>query len=246
MLYELEALRAVTGDTVRPGGYELTQRAVEFCGLEAGSRLLDVGCGSGASVEFLIEKFKLDAMGIDPSAEMLALGLQRCAGLPIFRGSAEKLDFAGESIDAVLSECSLSHYADMHQALREFHRVLSANGRLIVSDIYIRGDRFQNEAFDHRSSVMKPEIVLRHLKAHGFEVILFEDHTDKLIQLNIDIIMKYGSVEKLLEEARKRHIACDVLEGGHRCQLGYYLLAAQKNATAAIAADACHTERQQT
>ncbi|MBN1381176.1 MAG: hypothetical protein JXA41_05845 [Deltaproteobacteria bacterium] len=99
MLYELEALRAVTGDTVHPGGYDLTRLAVDFCGLKAGSRLLDVGCKSRAGVEFLIKKFKLDAQGIDPSAKMLELGMQRCADLPIFQVSAEKVDFADDSMD---------------------------------------------------------------------------------------------------------------------------------------------------
>lgn len=242
-MYELEALRAVTGETVRPGSYYLTRRAIEFCRLKADSRLLDVGCGTGASVEFLIKEFALDAKGIDPTAGMLRAGIQRCPGLPVFHGTAEKLDFEEKSIDAVLSECSLCHYSDIRQALREFYRVLTADGWLIISDIYLRGHR-QNEVFDSVSTFMQMETVLQCLKAQGFAVVLLEDHTAKLIQLNVDIIMKYGSMERFLEEAHRQHIECDFPAPRKGLKLGYYLIIAQKENGTASPATGPSMERQ--
>ncbi len=44
------ALRAVTGPTLRPGGFALTERAVALAGLLPGWPVLDVGAGGGASV----------------------------------------------------------------------------------------------------------------------------------------------------------------------------------------------------
>ena len=38
---------------MRPGGLELTGRAVTLCDFPSDARLLDVGCGMGSTVEYL-------------------------------------------------------------------------------------------------------------------------------------------------------------------------------------------------
>ncbi|BAE82663.1 DVU_1556 family methyltransferase [Desulfitobacterium hafniense] len=229
--YECAALRAVTGETVRPGSFRLTKRAIEFCGLEAGNRLLDVGCGTGASVEFCIKDYRLAAIGIDPSPKMLELGIKRWAELPITQGRAESLAFPDQSIDTILSECCLCHYTDIGQALQEFYRVMSAQGWLIISDLYIRKDnlRRKNVKATEFSSFMKMETVQQLVAEYGFEVVLAEDHTEELKRLSIELIMKYGSVENFWNIACKSCRNCcfnEVSKGG---RLGYYLLIAQKN-----------------
>lgn len=232
-----EALRAVTGETVRPGGYLLTRQAIGFCELKPGSRVLDVGCGTGASVEYLIREFQLAAMGIDPSNTMLGLGISRCDWLPITKGWAENIDLASASMDAVLTECSLSHFSDCDKALKEFHRVLGAKGWLIVSDLYNRpkpenlkqGD-IENSDLDLslEGSFMKMGAIFKLMTANNFEVVLWEDHTDKLKQLSVDIIIKYGSMAKFWENSCQYCQSRCVTNLGKNVRLGYYLLIAKK------------------
>ena len=52
-LYEQSPILEVAGEAMRPGGLMLTDRALEFCALPIGSRVLDVGCGPAASIEHL-------------------------------------------------------------------------------------------------------------------------------------------------------------------------------------------------
>ncbi|MCL5290189.1 MAG: SAM-dependent methyltransferase, partial [Firmicutes bacterium] len=40
-----------TGGTLRPGGFTLTDKAVQYCGFKPGTTVLDLGCGTGATVE---------------------------------------------------------------------------------------------------------------------------------------------------------------------------------------------------
>jgi arsenite methyltransferase len=54
-VYELPGVQRVTGATIRPGGLALTRRAVALADLPAGAWALDVGCGAGATVDYLTE-----------------------------------------------------------------------------------------------------------------------------------------------------------------------------------------------
>ena len=65
-LYEQSPLLEVAGETIRPGGLELTDRALAYCALPVGSRLLDVGCGPAASSAHLVNHYGFDAIGLDP------------------------------------------------------------------------------------------------------------------------------------------------------------------------------------
>ena len=42
-----------TAEVLRPGGLALTARAAKYCSFRTGAQVADVGCGAGASVEFL-------------------------------------------------------------------------------------------------------------------------------------------------------------------------------------------------
>ncbi len=86
----------------------MTGRAVEFCHFPSEARLLDVGCGSGATVEFLRNHYKLDASGVDVSTRLLREGKLHDNTLPLARASAEHLPYANGSLDGVLCECVLS------------------------------------------------------------------------------------------------------------------------------------------
>ena len=102
-----------------------------------GMRLLDAGCGSGRNlVYFLREGF--DVCGVDTSPDAIAhvrsLARALAARLPeenFRREPVERMSFAGESFDAVLSSAVLHFAADEAQWLammREMWRVLKPGG----------------------------------------------------------------------------------------------------------------------
>ena len=63
-------MRSVTGDTLRPGGLALTDRALDLCRFASGAALLDVGCGLGATVAHLAERGFV-ATGVEPSETLV-------------------------------------------------------------------------------------------------------------------------------------------------------------------------------
>ena len=92
-VYESGPLRDVTGTTIRPGGLTLTDRALEQCSFAAGARLLDVGCGAGASVEHLRNRYGFDARGVDISPTLISEGLDRNPALPLSIAAAEAVPY---------------------------------------------------------------------------------------------------------------------------------------------------------
>lgn len=107
--------------------------------IDAGARLLDVGCGPGwfwASCGPL--PAGLDLMLVDRSPAMVASALDRCSGLRLAHLAGEtadamRLPFADASFDGVIAMHMLYHVDDPAQAIAEMARVLKPGGFLAVT-----------------------------------------------------------------------------------------------------------------
>lgn len=104
------------------------------------SRLLDVGCGSGAVTLQAAAWVGSEGwvIGGDIAAAMLRLGqmraLQETSNVTFCQMDAERLGFASASFDCVTCAFSLFQFPDMEQALVEMWRVLKPGGRLGLSN----------------------------------------------------------------------------------------------------------------
>lgn len=196
-IYELPGVQRVTGATIRPGGLALTRRAVALAGLPAGARVLDVGCGAGATLDYLAG-LGLRATGIDPSAKLLEQGNGRSPCLPFTQGRGETLPFAACQFDALLAECCLSLMDDA-AALAEFARVLRPGGALILSDM-LAGNPAGMAAARRLpigcciSGAFSRAQIETLLADAGFTITFWEDNRQALKQLMVQIIWEYGSL----------------------------------------------------
>lgn len=197
-VYELPGVQRVTGGTIRPGGLALTQRAVALAELPVGSRVLDVGCGAGATLNYLTG-LGLRAVGIDPSAKLLGQGNGRSPHLPLSQGRGQALPFAHQTFDALLAECCLSLMDDAAGALAQFARVLRPSGALILSDM-LAGNPAGMAAARRLplsccvSGAFSRVQIEGLLAAAGFTITFWEDNTEALKQLTVQIIWEYGSL----------------------------------------------------
>jgi len=229
-LYESGVLEKSAGGVMRPGGLELTARAVDYCAFAAGANLVDVGCGAGLTVEFLREAYGLNAMGVDSSAVIVERGLRRNPQLPLRQASGESLPLADGAMDGVLVECALSAMADKRRALAEFDRVLGPGGRLIVTDLYARQAAVTDEmglpATSCLSGMKTREQLGRLLDGAGFSIEVWEDHTPKLSEFVIRMIMEHGSMQPFweCENSDARLVQGAIKES----KPGYFLLIARK------------------
>jgi len=102
--------------------------------LAPGTRVLDVGCGTGALLSRLVERYQIDGTGIDPSPGMAAVAKGAHPDLAIVSGAAEALPLSDDSFDLVISCLSYHHFADRKQFLAEAKRVLKPGGQLLIAE----------------------------------------------------------------------------------------------------------------
>ena len=188
----------------RPGGLDLTARAIVLAHLEPGATIVDLGCGQGHSVRYL-RGLGYNAVGIDLGEP--AHGASKPAAADTGRefkrvvGRAEELPLPAGSVDAVLAECSLSVVDDQDRALTECARVLKSGGRLIISDLYARRPEAigPGRALDGTcvAGIIVPAELKTRLAHCGFTVELWEDHSQALRECAARYIMEHGSCDGL-------------------------------------------------
>jgi SAM-dependent methyltransferase len=104
-------------------------------GVQARSRVLEVGCGTGNYISALQAETNCIAYGIDPSLEMLTKARSRGGPVEWVCASAEQNGLADGEFDFVFCVDVVHHFGDRSQAFHETERLLS-NGSLfaIVTD----------------------------------------------------------------------------------------------------------------
>jgi demethylmenaquinone methyltransferase/2-methoxy-6-polyprenyl-1,4-benzoquinol methylase len=138
-------------DAINPFVWNEAMRdeAIGWLDLEAGDRVLDVGCGTGFATEGLLQQTD-DVWALDQSAHQLekAYGKFGKRGSVTFhRGDAERLPFADDSFDAYWSSGSIEYWPDPVDALAEARRVTRPGGTvLVVGPDYPESTLFQKLA----------------------------------------------------------------------------------------------------
>lgn len=101
-------------------------------------RVLDIGCGTGALAEHVLNALPVCRLtGVDISPEMLRQARRRLSGEATFViGDAEKLPFGDGLYDAVVMSDVFHHCPDPRRAAFEAWRVLKHDGVLVLGDIW--------------------------------------------------------------------------------------------------------------
>jgi ubiquinone/menaquinone biosynthesis C-methylase UbiE len=97
-----------------------------------GRRVLDVGCGTGALLALLAERFGCAVAGADPAPGMVDVARRKLPDAELHVARGEELPFADETFDAALMVLVVHHLGDRPRAFREARRVLVAGGPLLI------------------------------------------------------------------------------------------------------------------
>ena len=121
-----------------PGGFPLTQALLGDVSLQPTDHVLELGCGTGQTAEFISKKFHCEVVGLDNHPIMVEEAKGRLVGsaypVQVMLGNAEKLPFADESFDFILAESVLS-FTNIPVTIQEAARVLKPGGRLLIIEM---------------------------------------------------------------------------------------------------------------
>jgi len=233
-MYENKALRESLGETLRPGGFGLTKRALGYTKLKKGCAVLDIGSGLGDTVNFLCKEYDLDAIGLEPSEILRAEGAKKYPGIRIVDGKGENIPAKDGSFDGIFAECTLSLMDDLDSVLAECGRTLKKGGYFAATDVYARRPEHLPELqkFTFKSclrGMLDLEELKDRLKAAGLEIIICEDQTECLRQLTVKLIFEYGSMGVFWN--KMSGCGSDAEEFRNmlsKCKAGYFLLVCVK------------------
>jgi len=117
--------------------------AINYAKPLSGEVCVDLGSGRGNDVIRMAEEVGETghAFGIDISQGMITRANANLLkfdvkNATILQAELEKLPFANNSTDLIISNCTINHSMDKQAVWNEVYRILKEGGRFVVSDIY--------------------------------------------------------------------------------------------------------------
>ncbi len=117
-------------------------------------KILDAGCGEGRFSKYFIEK-NANITSLDISEEYINVIKANIRRGKFVVGSVTDLPFPKNSFDYIFSVDVLQHVPNINKAIKEFHRVLKINGKVIIID---------KNKFGLNSKYLIPQILIQKYK----------------------------------------------------------------------------------
>ncbi len=129
---------AASADQYEARGAGHRRLLLQAAAITPGERVLDVGCGNGASTREAARMAEPgEVVGIDLSTAMLSNAERRSAAagltnVTFVRGDAQVYDFAPESFDVIISNAGAMFFDDKVAAFTNLRRALRPGGRIAL------------------------------------------------------------------------------------------------------------------
>ena len=132
----------------------LFEAVLDAAQVSQGTRLLDVGCGSGLTLLMASERGATPA-GLDISSGLLGIARDRLPHADLRMADMESLPFGDAAIDAVTGVNAFQFAGDPRRALREAARVTRPGGRVVAS-LFAAPERSQGTVAHEAMSALIP------------------------------------------------------------------------------------------
>jgi FAD/FMN-containing dehydrogenase/SAM-dependent methyltransferase len=132
----------------------LFEAVLDAAGAGPGTRLLDVGCGSGLTLELAARRGAVPS-GLDISPGLLGIARARLPAADLRDGDMESLPFGDDAFDAVVGVNAFQFAGDPRRALREAARVTRPGGRVVAS-LFAAPERSQGTVVHEAMSALIP------------------------------------------------------------------------------------------
>lgn len=152
-MYEKDWVQELLGDSLHPGGLELSRRLWKKLPLGQPSvRILDVACGTGTTAIALAKEHGAHVIAVDFGEANLAKGVARAEAEGVseliewVHADARDIPLEDGVVDGVVCECAVSTFQDKRAVIAEFDRVVRQGGVVVISDMVVTGELPQDLA----------------------------------------------------------------------------------------------------
>jgi len=253
------SMQSRLADVLETRGADVQQRGMRETFLDSvafpiGSRVLDVGCGTGVLTRVLAARPEIDeVVGVDPATSLLERARALADGLPgttFLEGDARSLPVDNETFDVVVFDSTLSHVTGVEQALVETFRVLKTPGWLAVFDgdyatttvALADHDPLQECVNAMMAISVNDRYVMRRLpslaRQAGFELDRFDSYgfadmsadgyMVTVVERGVDILETSRQIGRATAEALKAEVMRRATEGTFFGHIAYASLVARK------------------
>ncbi len=132
--------QATVGLTKHLGGAGATDELLALCGISSDMRVLDVGCGAGATACHIAKRYGCWVTGVDIMESMVERSIERAhreglEGRTEFRvADAQDLPFEDNTFDIVITESVTVFPPDKQTAVSEYVRVTVPGGHVGLNE----------------------------------------------------------------------------------------------------------------
>jgi ubiquinone/menaquinone biosynthesis C-methylase UbiE len=149
----------------------------------AGSRVIDLGCGTGRIGAWLVERGAREIVGVDLCVEMLERARARGIYASTVQASVVSTELPAGSFDGAISSLVLDHVADLGGFFAEAQRLLRPGGWLAIVDFHpffmMQGIPTHFRDGEQQVAVVNHVHALRDFfqlaVAHSFNVVHFDE-----------------------------------------------------------------------
>jgi tocopherol O-methyltransferase len=144
---------------------QLVEHLAKTAGIALGSKILDVGCGMGASSIYLAGHYQAQVTAITISPVQVEMAKRAAAkeNVPakFLVMDAEAMDF-DESFDVLWSVESISHYKDVRRFLASAAKLVKPSGIMAVIDWFRRDDLSERQHAKYIAPIEQSMLVKLH------------------------------------------------------------------------------------
>jgi cyclopropane-fatty-acyl-phospholipid synthase len=154
----------------------------DSCGLQAGDRVLDVGCGWGSFVEYAgLQGIEVTALTISNQSEKYTSELIGRLNLPAMVIKQDFLEYgSAKTFDAIVILGVMEHLPNYHTVLQQIRHLLKPGGR-----VYLDASAF-------RDKYEKPAFVSRHIFPGDHSYFCLHEFLAEVAKTALEVVAVYN------------------------------------------------------
>jgi len=183
---------------------QLAPAFVDFAGVAAGMRVLDVGAGTGALTQELVARVGAgNVAAAEPSPDYVAVLRDRFPGITVEQAPAADLPWEDGAFDAALAQLVVVFVEDAPAAFRELARVTKPGGVVATTMWEVEGMDMMNALNEVRKQVRPGAFTpsTQYRDEASLRALFEECGLQDVETTTIEVAVEYESVDELWEPA---------------------------------------------